>query len=282
MTTRFYRTKRRALPLGEATHVVGILNATPDSFSDGGRYASDDLAVRRFHEMVAEGAAVIDIGGESTRPGHTPVSAADEMARVVPLIEAVRPETDVLISIDTSKAEVADAALAAGADIVNDVWGAQRDGAMAEVIARHGAACILMHNRPSGEAGGGDVVAAVRRFLEASVSLVREAGVPDEAICLDPGLGFGKTYEENWTLMRRLPELARTGYPVLLGASRKSMLGKLLDLPDPDERLSATLATTALAVRAGVDFVRVHDVRENVHCARVADRVVRGSQGFFI
>jgi len=254
---------------------MGILNATPDSFADGGRYTSNDLAVRRFHEMVAEGAAIIDIGGESTRPGHTPVGAAEEMARVIPLIEAVRGEAEVLISIDTSKAEVADAALAAGADIVNDVWGAQRDGAMAEVIARHGAACVLMHNRSGEEAGQGDVVGAVRGFLEESVALVREAGVPKESICLDPGLGFGKTFEENWTLMRRLPELVDMGYPILLGASRKSMLGKLLDLPDPGDRLSATLATTALAVRAGVDIIRVHDVRENLHCARVADYVVR-------
>lgn len=270
-----YITQRREIPLGAETHIVGILNATPDSFSDGGRYTSTDLAVRRFHRMVEEGAALIDIGGESTRPGHTPVSAVEEMARVIPLIEAVRPETEVLISIDTSKAEVADAALAAGADIVNDVWGAQRDGAMAEVIARHGAGCILMHNRSSEEAGRGNVLGAVRRFLEVSVERVLKAGVPETAICLDPGFGFGKTFEENWALMRHLPDLKDMGYPLLLGASRKSMLGKLLDLPEPDERLSATLGMTALAVRAGVDFIRVHDVRENLHAARVADYVVR-------
>jgi len=270
-----FRTKRRKLELGRETLLVGILNVTPDSFSDGGRYRSDDLAVRRFHEMVGEGAAIIDIGGESTRPGHRPVSASEEMARVIPIIEAVRPETEALISIDTSKAEVADAALAAGADIVNDVWGARRDARMAEVISRHGAACVLMHNRPPEEAGRGEVVEAVRDFLRGSAELVREAGVGEDQICLDPGLGFGKSLEENWSLLRRLPEICALGYPVLVGASRKSMIGKLLDLPEPSERLFGTLGTTALAIRGGADFVRVHDIRPNLDCARVVDHCLR-------
>ncbi|MFP4069757.1 MAG: dihydropteroate synthase [Verrucomicrobiota bacterium] len=275
MRQSIYHTRRTELPLGRRTHLVGILNVTPDSFSDGGRYTSDDLAVRRFHEMVRQGASIIDVGGESTRPGHTPVTAAEEMARIIPLIEAVRPETEALISVDTSKAEVADAALAAGADIVNDVWGARRDPDMAAVIARHDAACILMHNRPAEEAGVGDVIEAIRAFLEESVALVREAGVRADAICLDPGLGFGKTFDENWTVMRRLSELNALGYPLLIGASRKSMIAKLLDLPDPADRLYGTLAATALGIQSGVDFVRVHDVLENRQLSDVIDYCAR-------
>lgn len=270
-TKRTYYTERRVLPLGEQTYLAGILNLTPDSFSDGGAFVDFDQAEAHFHRMVREGAAIVDIGGESTRPGYVPVSIADEIARVVPLIERVRSETEVLISIDTSKAAVADAALRAGADIVNDVWGAQHDSDMAEVISAHSASCILMHNRPMEDAGQGDVIDAILEFWEKSVALVREAGVREDAIMLDPGLGFGKTYEENWEIIRRLNELRGTGYPLLLGASRKSMIAKLLDQPDPQQRLSGTLATTALAIQAGVDFIRVHDVRENADCAKVID-----------
>jgi len=270
----FY-TKRRALPLGGRTYLAGILNLTPDSFSDGGDFVNQDLARQHFLQMVQQGAEIIDIGGESTRPGHIPVSVAEEIARVVPFIEAIRPQTEALISIDTSKSEVAEAALYAGADIVNDVWGAQRDPQMAAVIGRQGAACILMHNRPAEEGGVGDVIEAIRRFFEKSVEIVQSAGVRNDAIMLDPGLGFGKTYEENWEIMRRLPELSAIGYPLLLGASRKSMIAKLLELADPKERLNGSLATTALAIQAGVDCIRVHDVRENRECARVMDHCLR-------
>jgi dihydropteroate synthase len=274
---RIYKTTRRDLPLGQKTHLVGILNLTPDSFSDGGDFIDLDAATLHFHAMVEAGAEVIDIGGESTRPGHIPVPVGEEIARVVPFIEKIRPHTEALISIDTSKAEVAAAALAAGADIVNDVWGAQRDPQMPEVIGRSGAACILMHNRPAEEAGLGDVMEAIQTFLQRSIDLMKGAGVREDAIMLDPGLGFGKSYEENWEIMRRLPELVALGYPVLLGASRKSMIAKLLDLKDPKARLSGTLATTALGVRAGVDFIRVHDVRENRECADVLDHCLRFS-----
>ena len=272
---RTYHTKRRPLELGRRTYLVGILNLTPDSFSDGGDYLQMDSAIQRFHRMVNEGAAIIDVGGESTRPGHKEISVAEEIERVVPFIEKVRPETDVLVSIDTSKSEVADAALSAGADIVNDVWGAQRDPKMADTIAKHNAACILMHNRPPEEAGQGDVIQSVKAFLKQSIDRVKSAGVPEESILLDPGLGFGKNFEENWEIMRRLSELVELDYPILIGASRKSMLAKLLNLPEPKDRLSGTLATTALAIRAGVDFVRVHDVRENRECAQVMDYCVR-------
>ena len=276
MTTRHtYHTPRRDLPLGGKTHLVGILNLTPDSFSDGGEFVDLDAATLHFHSMVEAGAEIIDIGGESTRPGHIPIPAAEEIARVVPFIETIRPHTEALISVDTSKAEVAEAALSAGADIVNDVWGAQRDPGMAEVIGSFGAPCILMHNRPAEEAGVGDVVEAILLFLQRSVDAVKAAGARDDAIMLDPGLGFGKTYEENWAIMRRLPELCALGYPILLGASRKSMIAKLLELKDPKARLSGTLATTALGIQAGVDFIRVHDVRENRECADVMDHCVR-------
>lgn len=270
-----YFTPRRTLMLGQQTYMVGILNLTPDSFSDGGDFVDLDVAAQHFHQMVHDGATIVDIGGESTRPGHAPVPVAEEIARVVPFIETIRGETEALISIDTSKSEVADAALRAGADIVNDVWGAQRDPQMAAVIGQHEAACILMHNRPSEEADTCDVIGAILRFFEKSVALVKEAGVREDAIMLDPGLGFGKSYEENWEIMRRLPELVALGYPSLLGASRKSMIAKLLELKDPKARLSGSLATTALAIQAGVDFIRVHDVRENQECAQVMDHCLR-------
>lgn len=273
--TTVYRTQRRVLPLGSTTYLAGILNLTPDSFSDGGDFVDLDAATAHFHAMVYAGATIVDIGGESTRPGHIPIPVAEEIARVVPFIESIRPNTDALISIDTSKADVAEAAVAAGADIVNDVWGAQRDPRMADVIGQSSAACILMHNRPAEEAGVGDVICAINEFLVRSVELVKAAGVADEAIMLDPGLGFGKTYEENWEIIRRLPEICALGYPVLLGASRKSMIAKLLELEDPKARLSGTLATTALGIQNGVDCIRVHDVQENAECAAVVDHCVR-------
>lgn len=275
MKHRSYFTQRRTLPLGGKTYLMGILNVTPDSFSDGGEFVDLEQALEQSCAMLEEGADIIDVGGESTRPGHAPVVADEEIRRVVPFIERARAETDALISIDTSKAAVADAALRAGADIVNDVWGAQRDPDMAAVIGRHGAACVLMHNRPAEGAGQGDVVEAIRSFLEVSVAKVKAAGVREDAIMLDPGLGFGKSYEENWEIMRRLPEINALGYPVLLGASRKSMIAKLLELKDPKARLSGTLGTTALAVQAGIDFIRVHDVRENRECADVLDFCLR-------
>lgn len=270
-----FMTARRSLPLGSRTYLLGILNLTPDSFSDGGEFVNFDAATRHFHAMVDAGAEIVDIGGESTRPGHIPVSATGEIARVVPFIEKIRAHTSALISIDTSKAAVARAAIEVGADIVNDVWGAQRDPEMADVIGASGTACVLMHNRPAEEAGVGDVVEAILSYLQRSIDLVVSAGARKESIILDPGLGFGKTYEENWEIMRRLSEIKQLGYPVLLGASRKSMIAKLLELKDPKARLSGTLATTALGIHAGVDFIRVHDVRENRECADIMDYCLR-------
>ena len=269
LAAKTFHTTRRDLPLGQATYLVGILNLTPDSFSDGGDYKNLEAARERFHAMTAAGAELIDIGGESTRPGFEPVSEAEELERVIPFIERIRNETDALISVDTSKSPVAAAALAAGADIVNDIWGAQGDPEMAGVMGSAKAACILMHNRPTEAVGKGDVIQSILEFWEVSVARVLDAGVPAESIILDPGLGFGKTYEENWEIMRRLESLHAAGYPLLLGASRKSMLARLLQIKDPKARLSGTLGTTARAIQAGVAFLRVHDVQENRECADV-------------
>ena len=255
--------------MGNRTYVAGILNLTPDSFSDGGEYNNLEAAREHFHEMTAAGAEIIDIGGESTRPGFEPVPEAEELQRVVPFIERVRSETSALISVDTSKSGVAAAALAAGADIINDVCGAQGDPAMADVMGAAKAACILMHNRPAEEAGKGDVIESILKFWEVSVARVLAAGVAAESIILDPGLGFGKTYEENWEVMRRLEDLHPAGYPLLLGASRKSMLARLLKIENPKERDSGTLGTSARAIQAEVAFLRVHDVRENRELADV-------------
>lgn len=266
---RVFKTKRKSLLLGEETHVVGILNLTPDSFSDGGEFLDLDRALTFFHKMVAEGASVIDIGGESTRPDHTPISVREELERVVPFLEEIRGQTDCLISIDTSKSEVAEACLKVGADIINDVWGAQGDPRMAKVIANFDAACILMHNRKTVLSPKKDLIEDVIGFLRQSIGRVLAAGVNPKGICVDPGLGFGKRFEDNWEIMRRLEALHILEVPILLGASRKSMLAQLLDIKEPKERLSATLATTAFAVTKGIDFVRVHDVKENKECSKV-------------
>lgn len=249
-------------------YVMGILNVTPDSFSDGGLWTERDAALRQAGRMVAEGAAIIDIGGESTRPGHTPVSAEDEAARVLPIVEAVKRETGLPVSIDTYKAEVARAALEAGADMVNDIWGLRRDGGeMAALIAGTGAACCLMHNRERAEYA--DFMADMLSDLRETLAIADRAGVARSSIVLDPGIGFGKTYEQNLIAMNRLDELLAFGCPVLLAASRKSVIGLTLDLP-ADQRLEGTIATTVAGVLRGAAFVRVHDVKENLRAARMA------------
>ena len=249
-------------------YVMGILNVTPDSFSDGGLWTERDAALRQAGRMAAEGAAIIDIGGESTRPGHTPVSAEEEAARVLPVIEAVKRETGLPVSIDTYKAEVARAALEAGADMVNDIWGLRRDGGeMAALIAGTGAACCLMHNRERAEYA--DFMADMLSDLRETLAIADRAGIARSSIVLDPGIGFGKTYEQNLIAMNRLDELLAFGCPVLLAASRKSVIGLTLDLP-ADQRLEGTIATTVAGVLRGAAFVRVHDVKENLRAARMA------------
>lgn len=258
-------------------YVMGILNVTPDSFSDGGLWVERDAALRQAGRMAEEGAAIIDIGGESTRPGHTPVSAEEEAARVLPVIEAVKRETGLPVSIDSYKASVARAALEAGADMVNDIWGLRHDsGEMAALIAETGAACCLMHNRERAEYA--DFMADMLSDLRETLAIADRAGIARSSIVLDPGIGFGKSYEQNLVAMNRLDELLTLGYPVLLAASRKSVIGLTLDLP-ADQRLEGTIATTVAGVLRGAAFVRVHDVKENLRAARMA-LAIRREAGF--
>ncbi|MFZ5817105.1 MAG: dihydropteroate synthase [Bacillota bacterium] len=270
----------RTLELGRRTQIMGILNVTPDSFSDGGRYLSVERAVAHALRMIGEGADIIDIGGESTRPGHLPVDAEEEKRRVLPVIRAVRQAApDVLISIDSYKAEVAEAALEAGADILNDVWGMQRDPAMARVAARHRAPVVLMHNQHGTEYREllGDMIA----FFQRSVELGRQAGLPEELVIIDPGIGFGKTPLQNLEVLQRLAELKVLGRPILLGTSRKSTIGKVLGGLPPEERVEGTAATVALGIAFGAEIVRVHDVLEMKRVAVMTDAILRPGRGGF-
>jgi dihydropteroate synthase len=274
----------RLFAWGERTFVMGIVNVTPDSFSGDGLLAPTDpvdadpaaavaSAVAVGRRMVAEGADVLDVGGESTRPGHDRVADADEIRRIKPVVAALRAALpDVPISIDTTKVAVAAAALDAGADLINDVWGVSLDDGLARLAVERRVPIVLMHNRA--EARYANLMAEVIEDLRAAIKRAIGAGVDRDAILVDPGFGFGKTADHNLELLRELSALRSLGRPILLGTSRKSTLGKVLDLP-PTERLEATLATTALAIAAGSDIVRVHDVRENVRAARMADAIVR-------
>jgi dihydropteroate synthase len=264
---------------GQRTYVMGILNVTPDSFSGDGLLADADpveRAVVTARHMVTEGADLLDIGGESTRPGHAPVDATEEIDRIVPVIAAVAAALpDTPLSVDTSKPAVAEAALAAGAHLLNDVWGTRPDaGEMAAVAAAAGVPMIVMHNRAEARYER-SVVAEVVADLGAALDRAIAAGVAESNLIVDPGIGFGKTADHNVTVLCHLGALSTLGRPVLLGTSRKSTLGRILDLP-VEERLEATLATTALGIAAGVDIVRVHDVGPNVRAARVSDAIVRG------
>lgn len=262
------RIGNREFDTENGVYVMGILNVTPDSFSDGGRWLERDAALRQAAKMAAEGAAIIDIGGESTRPGHRPVGAEEEAARVLPVIAAVKRETGLPVSVDTYRHETARLALEAGADMVNDIWGLRYDGGeMARLIAQSGAACCLMHNRKSAEYR--DFMPELLEDLRGTLDLAAAAGIARERIILDPGIGFAKSCEQNLTAMHRLGELAALGCPVLLAASRKSVIGLSLGLP-VEERLEGTLATTAIGVLRGATFVRVHDVKENLRAARMA------------
>jgi dihydropteroate synthase len=282
----------RELPWGARTYVMGILNVTPDSFSGDGLLHAADVqaaALDQARRFIAAGADMLDIGGESTRPGAQPVDAESEAGRVLPVITAITHEfPEAIISIDTYKAPVADQALQAGACLVNDVWGLRADPQLGAVIARHGAPVILMHNRskPANaeietRLGGryvameyADLLGDVSRELVESVTLARAAGIPDDRIILDPGIGFGKTVDQNLELLDRLNEIRAVGFPVLLGPSRKSFIGYTLDLP-PDQRVEGTAAAVAVGIARGADIVRVHDVESMVRVARMADAIVR-------
>lgn len=252
-------------------YIMGILNVTPDSFSDGGKFNHLDAALRHTEEMIREGAAIVDIGGESTRPGHQVITDEEEISRVVPVIEAVKKHFDVPVSIDTYKGAVAEAALQAGADLVNDIWGFKHDKRVAELTAKYGAACCLMHNRQ--EAVYDDFQKDVVSDLEECVRIAREAGVAVDKIILDPGVGFGKTYEMNLEITNHVDILHQLGFPVLLGTSRKSMIGLTLDLPATD-RVEGTLATTVIGVMKGCSFVRVHDIKENYRVIQMTEAIL--------
>lgn len=264
----------KRLVLGDKTLVMGILNVTPDSFSDGGKYSIVENAVIHAKQMVEAGADIIDIGGESTKPGYTEVSVEEEISRVIPVIEAVSKAVDVPISVDSYKAEVARRSILAGASIINDIWGFQRDPEIAKVAAEFDIPVILMHNQ-NGHEYDCDIVESMKAFFSKSIEICKNAGVKKSNIILDPGIGFGKTPEQNIALMSRLGEIKDMGYPVLLGTSRKSFIGKIVDLPT-DERVEGTLATSVIGIYQGVDIIRVHDIKENVRAARVADAIIRG------
>ena len=257
------------------TYVMGILNVTPDSFSDGGKWNDMDKALFHVEEMLEEGMDILDIGGESTRPGYTLLSDEEEICRVAPVIEAVKERFDVPISLDTYKGEVAKAGIKAGADLINDIWGLKHDGKIASVIAENEIPCCLMHNRK--EANYRDFMQDMAVDLAETIQLAEKAGIRDDKIILDPGVGFGKTYEQNLEVINCLEELHMFGYPLLLGCSRKSVIGLTLDLP-ADQRLEGTLVTTVMGVMKGCMFVRVHDVKENVRAIRMTEAILRGNK----
>lgn len=258
--------------ISERTFIMGILNITPDSFSDGGQFYDIEKAVEHAKEMVADGADIIDIGGESTRPGHEIVTEEEELTRVIPLIKQLAKEIDVPISIDTSKAAVAKAAIEAGASMVNDVWGLKSDKEMASVVAKYHVPCCIMHNRDNKNYN--NLMCDLINDIMESIELALKAGVDNANIIVDPGIGFAKNYEDNLVVMNHLEELKALGYPILLGTSRKSIVGLTLDLPVA-ERLEGTIATNVIGIMKGCDFIRVHDIRANLRAAKMTDAIIR-------
>ena len=261
----------RDFDIKNKTYIMGILNVTPDSFSDGGKYNHLDAALFHAEEMLRDGADIIDIGGESTRPGHTVITDQEEISRVVPVIEAVKSRFDVPVSIDTYKGAVAEAALKAGTDLVNDIWGFKHDKKVADLTAQYKAACCLMHNRH--KAVYDDFLSDLVKDMEECIKIAREAGVSDDRIILDPGVGFGKTYEMNLEAIHHVDVLHQLGFPILLGTSRKSVIGLTLDLP-ADQRVEGTVATTVIGVMKGCAFVRVHDIKENKRAIQMTEAVL--------
>ena len=259
--------------LGKRTIIMGILNLTPDSFSDGGEFNSIENALRQVEKLIKEAVDIIDIGGESTRPNHTPVTEEEEIRRVIPIIKAIREKYDIPLSIDTYEGKVAEEAIKAGVNLINDVWGLKKDSYMAKVAGKYNIPCCIMHNREDSNYND-DIINVMKKDLRQSIDLAIENGLSKENIILDPGIGFAKSYEDNLDVLNRLEELRDLGYPILLGTSRKSVIGNTLNLP-PKERLEGTLATTALGIVKGCDFIRVHDVLENKRVAIMTDAIVR-------
>ena len=253
-------------------YIMGILNVTPDSFSDGGKYKDLDQALIQAEQMIEDGAAIIDIGGESTRPNHVKISDSEEIERVCPVIEAIKKRMEIPVSLDTYKAEVAKAGIVCGADMINDIWGLKWDGQMAEVAAKEQVAVCLMHNRK--ESIYDSLVDDVLADLRESIQLAKSAGICENQICIDPGIGFAKDVNQNLTLMHHLNRLTELGYPILLGTSRKSMIGLTLDLP-VEEREEGTIATTVYGMMQGCSIIRVHDVRANVRAMKMTLAMMR-------
>ena len=261
----------REFDVKNKTYIMGILNVTPDSFSDGGRFNEVDSALFHVSEMIRDGADIIDVGGESTRPGYTVISEEEEIERVVPVIERITAEFDVPVSIDTYKSGVAKAALDAGAVLVNDIWGLKKDPKMADVIAARDAVCCLMHNRQNTDYS--DFVTDVINDLNESVKLAETAGISREKIIIDPGVGFAKSYEQNLQIINNVDKLCELELPVLLATSRKSVIGLTLDLPK-DQRMEGTLVTTVMGVMKGCSFVRVHDIKENKRAILMTEAIL--------
>ena len=253
------------------TYIMGILNVTPDSFSDGGKWNHMDEALKHTEAMIADGADIIDIGGESTRPGHTPVSADEEAQRVLPVIEAVKKHFDIPVSVDTFKSSVAESSIQAGADLVNDIWGLKYDPKMADVIAKYDVACCLMHNRDNQEYT--NFIEDFCSDMEETLAIAKKAGIRDERIVLDPGVGFGKTFEQNLSIMKHMDVFSKWGLPVLLGTSRKSVIGLALNLP-VDQREEGTAATTVLGRMKGASIFRVHDVKTNYRELKMIEAIL--------
>ena len=262
----------RLFSSGERTYVMGILNVTPDSFSDGGKYNDLTLALKQAERMVREGADILDVGGESTRPGHVQIGDEEEIRRVVPVIRELKKQFDVPVSVDTYKSAVAQAALDAGADLLNDIWGFRYDERCAELAAKYDVAVCLMHNRDNTDYK--DFVPEVMEDLRISLSIAEKYGVKKEKIMLDPGVGFGKTLEQNLVIMNHLEDIVAMGYPVLLGTSRKSMIGLTLELP-VGEREEGTIATSVIGAMKGCEYVRVHDVEKNVRALKMTDAILK-------
>lgn len=266
----------RNLELGSKTLIMGILNVTPDSFSDGGLFLNSNHALAQAESMVAQGADLIDIGGESTRPGHVGISAKEEWERLKPIIAGLLNSCPVPISVDTQKAEVAERALEAGVHMINDIWGLQKDPMIAKVIAQYKAPVVIMHNKNNTEYG--DLMKEILEFLSHSIDIALNSGISDEQIIIDPGIGFGKTPDQNMEVLSRLEELRILGFPILLGVSRKSVIGRTLNLP-VEQRLEPTIALGTLGIAAGVDILRVHDVLENKKAALMVDQIMRRKRG---
>lgn len=258
---------------GDKTYIMGILNVTPDSFSDGGDYSNIDIAIKHAKEMIEDGADIIDLGGESTRPGHKYVDSEEELKRIVPVIKRLKQEINIPISVDTYKSDVAKEALELGVEMINDIWGLRKDENMAKVIAKYDANVCIMHNQ-DGTDYDKDIMESIKEFLQESIEIGIKYGIDKNKIVIDPGIGFGKTFEQNLEVLKRLDELKDLGYPILLGTSRKSFIGNVLNL-EPKDRVEGTIATTVLGIRDGVDIVRVHDVKENIRAAKMADAIYR-------